>query len=168
MDYLDLVPVSRMVGSVRLPGSKSISNRMLLLAALARGDTELAGLLDADDVECMLEALLALGVPIEQHGDSRNFVVRGVAGGFPVRHAALFLGNAGTALRPLTAALALCGGDYELSGVPRMHERPIGDLVDALERNGREFNLMLYPPSGRAACSPRGMSPFAPTFRASF
>jgi 3-phosphoshikimate 1-carboxyvinyltransferase len=148
-DYLDLAPVTRMTGTVRLPGSKSISNRTLLLAALARGTTEIRGLLDADDVDRMLEALATLGVPISQHVGTRDFEVRGAAGAFPVRKAALSLGNAGTALRPLTAVLALTGGDYELSGTRRMHERPIGDLVDTLRALGAEIRYLGregYPP----------------------
>ncbi|MDQ2963178.1 MAG: 3-phosphoshikimate 1-carboxyvinyltransferase [Pseudomonadota bacterium] len=142
MEYLDLAPVSRMAGTVRLPGSKSISNRTLLLAALANGDTEVRGLLDADDVDRMLDALRALGVNIEARGDSRDFVVHGVGGAFAVKHVNLFLGNAGTALRPLTAVLAFCGGEYELSGVARMHERPIGDLVAALRALGAEIRYL--------------------------
>jgi len=135
--FLDIAPVARMSGTLRLPGSKSISNRSLLLAALARGTTELTGLLDADDVDRMRESLHTLGVLIE--GDGETAIVHGVAGKFPVRRASLFLGNAGTAFRPLTAALALSHGDYELSGAPRMHERPIGDLVDALNALGADI-----------------------------
>ena len=142
MDYLDLAPVARMAGTVRLPGSKSISNRTLLLAALARGPTEVAGLLDADDVLRMMEALRTLGVRIEPGEDSRHWVVHGVGGSFGVKRASLFLGNAGTALRPLTAVLALSGGEYELSGVARMHERPIGDLVDALRTLGADIRYL--------------------------
>jgi 3-phosphoshikimate 1-carboxyvinyltransferase len=142
MEYLDLAPVARMAGTVRLPGSKSISNRTLLLAALSRGDTEVGGLLDADDVDRMLDALRALGVRIERRGTRRDFTVYGSAGPIPVKHANLFLGNAGTALRPLTAVLAFCGGAYELSGVARMHERPIGDLVDALRALGAEIRYL--------------------------
>jgi 3-phosphoshikimate 1-carboxyvinyltransferase len=149
-DYLDLAPVARMAGTVRLPGSKSISNRTLLLAALAPGATLVQGLLEADDVERMLEALGALGVSVEQLGRTRDFLVHGVGGGrFPVKRAALFLGNAGTAFRPLTAVLALAGGDYELTGNRRMHERPIGDLVDALRSLGAEIAYLGregYPP----------------------
>ncbi len=130
MDSLELEPVRRAAGTVRLPGSKSISNRVLLLAALARGETEVLGLLDADDTRVMHDALAGLGVQF--HGNS----VCGVGGVFPVKRAQLFLGNAGTALRPLTAALALSGGEYRLGGVARMHERPIGDLVDALRGMG--------------------------------
>ena len=142
MDHLDLAPVARMAGSVTLPGSKSISNRTLLLAALARGSTEVAGLLDADDVRILLDALHALGVDIEPRPERRAWVVHGGGGRFPVSHARLFLGNAGTALRPLTAVLALCGGDYELRGTPRMHERPIGDLVDALRSLGADIRYL--------------------------
>jgi 3-phosphoshikimate 1-carboxyvinyltransferase len=130
--FLDIGPIARMAGTVRLPGSKSISNRSLLLAALARGTTELTGLLDAGDVDRMRDSLAALGVRIEPGATRRTCVVHGIAGTFPVRRATLFLGNAGTAFRPLTAVLALSHGDYQLSGTPRMHERPIGDLVDAL------------------------------------
>lgn len=142
MEYLDLPPVAAMTGTVSLPGSKSISNRTLLLAALARGDTELLGVLDAEDVERMLDALRILGVVIERRGESRDFRVRGTGGAFPVKRARLFLGNAGTAFRPLTAALAFSSGDYELTGVPRMHERPIGDLVDALRALGADIRYL--------------------------
>jgi 3-phosphoshikimate 1-carboxyvinyltransferase len=130
MDSLELKPLSRAAGTVRLPGSKSISNRVLLLAALARGETEIGGLLDADDTRVMKDALKKLGV------EFKNSSVKGVAGPFPVKKAELFLGNAGTAFRPLTAALALSNGEYRLYGVARMHERPIGDLVDALRGIG--------------------------------
>jgi 3-phosphoshikimate 1-carboxyvinyltransferase len=133
---LELKPSTRARGTVRLPGSKSISNRALLLAALAAGETQLHGVLDADDTNVMLEALAKLGV----HCDSRS--VRGVGGPFAVKRGELFLGNAGTAFRPLTAALAFCGGEYRLSGVPRMHERPIGDLVDALRRAGAQLDYL--------------------------
>jgi 3-phosphoshikimate 1-carboxyvinyltransferase len=149
MEFLDLPPIARVAGTVRLPGSKSISNRTLLLAALARGTTEISGLLDADDVDRMLDALRALGVHVERRGTTREFSVHGVAGAFPVKRAALFLGNAGTAFRPLTAALAIAGGEYELSGVPRMHERPIGDLVDTLRSLGADIRYAGsegYPP----------------------
>ncbi len=130
--FLDLAPVARAEGTVALPGSKSISNRTLLLAALATGDTRVCGLLDADDVDRMHEALATLGVRIERTEVPRDIVVHGAGGHFAQKAARLFLGNAGTALRPLTAVLALAGGRYELGGVPRMHERPIGDLVDVL------------------------------------
>ncbi|MDP3482840.1 MAG: 3-phosphoshikimate 1-carboxyvinyltransferase, partial [Sulfuricella sp.] len=132
MDYLDLAPIPCVSGTILLPGSKSISNRTLLLAALAEGVTEVKALLASDDTQHMLAALKQLGVNWMQHGDSRDYRVEGAGGEFPVKQADLFLGNAGTAFRPLTAALALSHGEYRLSGVPRMHERPIGDLVDAL------------------------------------
>jgi 3-phosphoshikimate 1-carboxyvinyltransferase len=133
-DVLTIAPIARAQGEIRLPGSKSISNRALLLAALSRGDTELNGLLDADDTRVMIDALRALGVNVDR--DAQATRVAGCAGTFPVKRADLFLGNAGTAMRPLTAALAFAGGAYRLDGVPRMRERPIGDLVDALNALG--------------------------------
>jgi 3-phosphoshikimate 1-carboxyvinyltransferase len=136
MKTLRLDPIRRIAGTVRLPGSKSISNRVLLLAALAEGETRIRDLLDADDTRVMLQALSALGVTCDRAK------VAGVAGPFPVKNADLFLGNAGTAFRPLTAVLALCGGAYRLSGVERMHERPIGDLVDALRAAGAEIEYL--------------------------
>ena len=138
MKFLDLGPIARAAGPVRMPGSKSISNRVLLLAALSGGDTAVRDLLDADDTRVMLEALSRLGVRIER--SSRDAaVVHGAGGSFPVKSAELQLGNAGTAFRPLVAALALAGGEYRLSGAPRMHERPIGHLVEALRRLGADI-----------------------------
>jgi 3-phosphoshikimate 1-carboxyvinyltransferase len=139
MEFLDLPPATHAEGRVRLPGSKSISNRFLLLAALAEGETAIRDLLLSDDVERMLEALKALGIDWRR-GEGNDFTVCGAGGAFPVKQAELFLGNAGTAFRPLTAALALSGGHYRLSGVPRMHERPIGDLVDALRQLGANIH----------------------------
>ncbi len=132
---LALPPSRSATGVVRLPGSKSISNRTLLLSAMAEGVTTLVDLLDADDTARMLEALAVLGVRVERV-EPRQVRVHGTAGRLPAASARLFLGNAGTAVRPLTAALAVLGGDYEISGVPRMHERPIGDLVNALRPLG--------------------------------
>lgn len=145
MKFLDL-PVARNVqGVVHLPGSKSISNRILLLAALAEGVTHVRDLLASDDTARMLDALKALGVPIIQTGDD-DYRVQGVGGRFPlcfpVTEVDLFLGNAGTAFRPLTAVLALMQGHYRLSGVPRMHERPIYDLVDALRQLGADITYL--------------------------
>ncbi len=137
MDFLDLPAVSKARGSVALPGSKSISNRTLLLAALAHGETVIHDLLISDDVERMLDALKLLGVQWRQEGD--RYRIAGIGGVFPNKNADLFLGNAGTAFRPLTAALALCNGHYRLTGVARMHERPIGDLVDALRQIGADI-----------------------------
>ena len=153
---LELAPIARAEGVVALPGSKSISNRMLLLAAVAEGTTPLTGLLEADDTARMLEALRALGVRVRDEGGA--CVVEGVAGAFPQRSGALFLGNAGTAVRPLTAALAVLGGDYTIAGVPRMHERPIGDLVDALRALGCDVRYLGnegYPPLAIGACGGR-------------
>lgn len=145
--FLDLPRARQARGQLALPGSKSISNRVLLLAALAAGRTDISGLLDSDDTRVMLNALRQLGMEVTDTGPG-SVTVSG-AGRFPVKQADLFLGNAGTAFRPLTAALALMGGQYRLSGVPRMHERPIGDLVDALRQWGAEINYAGqegYPP----------------------
>lgn len=142
-EFLDLPPLIGAGGTVRLPGSKSISNRVLLLAALASGPTDITGLLDSDDTRVMLAALHALGVKVEQ--SDAVTLVHGCGGRFPVGKADLFMGNAGTAIRPLTAALALLGGGYTLRGVPRMHERPIGDLADALRAIGCDIEYGAQP-----------------------
>jgi len=141
MEFLDLNPASKAKGLVHLPGSKSISNRTLLLAALASGTTEIRDLLKSDDTDRMLEALAALGVGVTKSGEN-NYSIVGTGGSFPNKEADLFLGNAGTAFRPLTAALALSGGTYRLHGVARMHERPIGDLVDALRQVGADITYL--------------------------
>jgi len=148
METLDLPAASKATGTVKLPGSKSISNRTLLLAALAEGTTHIRDLLASDDTARMLDALKILGVPLEQTA-ADDWKVTGMGGPFGVKEADLFLGNAGTAFRPLTAALALSNGHYKLSGVPRMHERPIGDLVDALRQAGADISYLQnenYPP----------------------
>ena len=147
MKSLRLAPISRVAGMVRLPGSKSISNRVLLLAALCRGETRVKGLLDADDTRVMLAALDKLGIGIDS-GNFAEIVVTG-KGGIPKKKKDLFLGNAGTAFRPLTAVLALSGGRYRLIGVPRMHARPIGGLVEALRGMGAKIAYLGnegYPP----------------------
>jgi len=146
-EFLDLPALAGAGGTVRLPGSKSISNRVLLLAALASGTTEIHDLLDSDDTRVMLEALAQLGCTLARDGAVLR--IEGLGGQVKQRQADLFLGNAGTAMRPLTAALALLGGDFQLRGVPRMHERPIGDLVDALVQLGCPIDYLGnpgYPP----------------------
>ena len=148
LSFLDLPAILSAGGTVRLPGSKSLSNRILLLAALAEGETEVRDLLKSDDTDRMLEALTQLGIRVTPAGEGA-IKVQGCGGKIPVKEAQLFLGNAGTAFRPLTAALALAGGSYHLSGVPRMHERPIGDLVDALRHLGADIECLTnegYPP----------------------
>ena len=157
MDFLDLPPVRRAAGTLRLPGSKSISNRTLLLAALAEGRTELRALLDSDDTRVMREALRTLGVRVEEIDGVEHLRVEGLgpAHGFPVRRAELFLGNAGTAFRPLTAVLALADGHYTLAGVARMHERPIGDLVEALRAAGARIDWRGNPGYPPLAIAPR-------------
>ncbi|NRF67935.1 bifunctional 3-phosphoshikimate 1-carboxyvinyltransferase/cytidylate kinase [Aquincola sp. S2] len=168
LPFLDLPPLREAAGRVRLPGSKSISNRLLLLAGLSEGTTRLHDLLDSDDTQVMLAALRTLGCTItpEENGSLR---VDGIGGQLTVHEAALFLGNAGTAMRPLAAALAvlaaLQGGSFELSGVARMHERPIGDLVDALRQLGCRIDYVGndgYPPlrlSGDAGGALRTQQP---------
>ncbi len=143
--HLDLQPAMHAQGTVRLPGSKSISNRILLLAALAQGTTDIHDLLASDDTHVMLMALQKLGIQWEQVGETQQYIVHGTGGALPVHQADLFMGNAGTAIRPLTAALAAIGGDYTLHGVSRMHERPIGDLVDALNAVGASIEYTGQP-----------------------
>lgn len=145
--FLDIPALATASGTVSLPGSKSISNRVLLLAALASGTTSVHDLLDSDDTRVMLDALAKLGCGIERAG--KTLRIEGLGGTLRTAEASLFLGNAGTAMRPLTAALALLGGEFELKGVPRMHERPIGDLVDALTQLGCRIDYLGnpgYPP----------------------
>ncbi len=139
-EFLDIPPLAEVSGTVVLPGSKSISNRVLLLAALSDGPTTVAGLLDSDDTRVMMAALIALGCVIHLHGTTVR--VEGMTGRPFHRRACLFMGNAGTVIRPLTAVLAVTGGDFELRGVPRMHERPIGDLVDALRLLGCQIDYL--------------------------
>jgi 3-phosphoshikimate 1-carboxyvinyltransferase len=141
--FLDIPSLAGASGTVTLPGSKSISNRVLLLAALSEGTTTVHDLLDSDDTRVMLDALRMLGCAIHQNGNTVQ--INGLGGKPLVASAKLFLGNAGTAMRPLTAALAVLGGDFELSGIPRMHERPIGDLVDALRPLGCSIDYLGNP-----------------------
>jgi 3-phosphoshikimate 1-carboxyvinyltransferase len=141
LSHLELGPIAAVRGTVKLPGSKSISNRTLLLASLAAGTTVVREVLDSDDTRVMLDALRTLGV--RWHVEGGNCIrIEGARGSFPAKQADLFLGNAGTAFRPLTAVLALAGGEYRLAGVPRMHERPIGDLVDALGQIGARIDYL--------------------------
>ncbi len=133
-----LEPVDSLAGAVRLPGSKSITNRALLVAALARGRTALSNVLDCDDSRYLIDALRQLGVRIDQGGD--RVTIDGVAGAFPVRSGRFFIGNAGTTARFLTAALAASGGDFVIDGEPRMRERPIHHLVDALRSLGADVD----------------------------
>lgn len=150
MEKLHLPQFHSVSGEVVIPGSKSISNRILLLAAMSEGSTTIRNLLTSDDTDRMKEALTALGIEVEiVELSTETYRVTGDNRGFPQKKAELFLGNAGTAFRSLTAALAVNGGEYELRGIPRMHERPIGDLVDAL--NGLGLNVEYlenagYPP----------------------
>ena len=145
--FIDLPALDAAGGDVHLPGSKSISNRILLMAALSDGTTTVHDLLASDDTRVMLDALRQIGCIVDEAGGTVR--ITGLGGRAPHSPARLFLGNAGTAMRPLTAALALLGGEFELSGVARMHERPIGDLVDALRQLGCQMDYLGndgYPP----------------------
>ncbi|AWL12040.1 3-phosphoshikimate 1-carboxyvinyltransferase [Saliniradius amylolyticus] len=150
MEQLTLKPIARIDGTVNVPGSKSLSNRALLLAALASGETTLTNLLDSDDIRHMLAALKQLGVDYQLSEDKTRCTVTGLGGAFKVSTPqSLFLGNAGTAMRPLCAALAASVGEFELTGEPRMEERPIGALVDALHQAGAQIDYLkndAYPP----------------------
>jgi 3-phosphoshikimate 1-carboxyvinyltransferase len=146
VNQLRLEPIQSVSGTVHLPGSKSLSNRALLLAALSEGETHLTNLLDGDDVRHMLAALKRLGVNYRLSEDKTQCWVTGCAGHFPFQQGlTLFLGNAGTAMRPLAAVLAAIPGDVTLTGEPRMEERPIGALVDAMEQAGAEINYLKQP-----------------------
>lgn len=150
MEQLTLDPIAKVSGEVNVPGSKSLSNRALLLAALAEGETELTNLLDSEDIEHMLNALTKLGISYRLNEDKTQCVVQGNGGAFDVAEPLeLFLGNAGTAMRPLCAALAASNVDTVLTGEPRMEERPIGDLVDALREADADVTYLKnegYPP----------------------
>ncbi|MGF1686423.1 3-phosphoshikimate 1-carboxyvinyltransferase [Photobacterium japonica] len=150
MESITLQPINKINGTVNLPGSKSVSNRALLLAALATGTTRLTNLLDSDDIRHMLNALQALGVTYHLSADKTECEITGLGGAFQSSEAQeLFLGNAGTAMRPLAAALCLGNGEYVLTGEPRMKERPIGHLVDALRSAGASITYLEnehYPP----------------------
>ncbi len=150
MEKLTLAPIGKVNGVVNLPGSKSISNRALLLAALAEGQTTLTNLLDSDDIRHMLNALSALGVNYSLSADKTECVVEGRAGPLATGQSLeLFLGNAGTAMRPLAAALCLGQGQFELTGEPRMEERPIGSLVDSMRQVGAQITYLKnegFPP----------------------
>ncbi|MBI3992331.1 MAG: 3-phosphoshikimate 1-carboxyvinyltransferase [Candidatus Lambdaproteobacteria bacterium] len=171
-DALLLQPIACFAGTLKLPGSKSLSNRHLLLAALAQGATTLSNLLDSDDVRVMVAALRELGVRIDGDPVTGSVTVQGRGGPLPGGTHRLHLGNAGTAMRPLTAVLAAGTGDYRLEGVPRMHERPIGDLVAGLRQLGAHIDYLGregFPPlrlraaglhGGRAAISGRTSSQF--------
>lgn len=150
MESLTLQPIAKIDGQVNLPGSKSVSNRALLLAALAKGTTRLTNLLDSDDIRHMLNALTKLGVQYRLSDDKTECEVEGLGKPFTATQVQeLFLGNAGTAMRPLAAALCLGEGDFVLTGEPRMKERPIGHLVNALRQAGAQIEYLEnehYPP----------------------
>ena len=145
-DSLILAPIKRISGRVDLPGSKSLSNRVLLLSMLAEGTTRIQNLLDSDDVRYMIGALEKLGITLQETREKNEISVEGCSGRIPNSDLELMLGNAGTAMRPLTAALTLGQGRYVLDGVPRMRERPIVDLVEGLQQLGAKVRLLNGPP----------------------
>lgn len=146
MKQLRLEPISKVQGTINIPGSKSISNRVLLLATLAKGKTKLTNLLDSDDIRYMLASLEQLGVNYRLSEDKTICELDGIGGAMNASDAqTLFLGNAGTAMRPLCAALTLGSGTFTLTGEPRMEERPIGDLVDALAQLGADVTYLKNP-----------------------
>ena len=141
-DKLTLSPIRKISGIVNLPGSKSLSNRILLLSMLAKGQTEIQNILDSDDIRRMVESLEKLGIQFEENRAENRISVSGTAGLIPVSEATLMLGNAGTAIRPLTAAMTLGRGRFILDGVARMRERPIIDLIDGLSRLGANLRCL--------------------------
>ena len=149
MEQLHLNGIKSVNGEVTLPGSKSLSNRILLLAALCEGPTQVENLLDSDDIRHMLTALSEMGVKVLLNDNKTVATVYGQSGLFSTPNKALFLGNAGTAFRPLTAVLSASIGTFQLEGEPRMEERPIGHLVDALQTLGADVTYLKnkdYPP----------------------
>ncbi len=145
-NYMEVGAIDRIEGHVKLPGSKSLSNRVLLLAALSEGTTVVENILDSEDIRYMISALKTLQVPLEEHWEDNKIIVQGCGGTFPLEgnDTELFLGNAGTAMRPLTAAVAAAGrGTYTLDGIARMRERPIQDLVDGLVQLGVDATCTL-------------------------
>lgn len=163
MESITLMPIKMVEGTIHLPGSKSLSNRALLLAALAKGTTKVTNLLDSDDIRHMLNALKALGINYQLSEDKTVCEVKGLGGAFNIQGGlSLFLGNAGTAMRPLSAALCLKGeteGEVILTGEPRMKERPIQHLVDALHQAGADIRYLEnegYPPLAIRNCGIKG------------
>ena len=150
MNEITLKASKQVRGCMKLPGSKSITNRVLLMAALGRGVTKVIDPLRSEDTDQMINALIKLGVSVKELNDDKNIIeIKGIEHNFPNKNTNLFLGNSGTTFRPLTAVLAMMRGDYYLSGIERMHERPIKDLVDALEQMGSSIQYEEnhgYPP----------------------
>lgn len=150
MKEITLKASKQVRGCIKLPGSKSITNRVLLMAALGCGVTKLIDPLRSEDTDQMINALIKLGVSVKEVNDDKNIIeIKGVEHNFPNKNTNLFLGNSGTTFRPLAAVLSMMRGDYYLSGIDRMHERPIKDLVDALEQMGSSIRYEKdhgYPP----------------------
>ena len=139
---ITLSPIKNISGIVDLPGSKSVSNRILLLSMLAKGNTEIQNLLDSDDIRYMIDGMKKLGIKLDEKRNKNIISVSGTSGKIPVKKANLMLGNAGTAIRPLTAAVTLGQGNFVLDGIPRMRKRPIIDLVKGLRQIGANLNCI--------------------------
>jgi 3-phosphoshikimate 1-carboxyvinyltransferase len=136
-DSIDIQPINRPVSAkIKPPGSKSLTNRALIVAAMADGQSRLLGTLDSDDTVAMADSLQRLGVEVEHDGSNATMLVDGQAGGFSKQSAELFIGNSGTSIRFLTAMLGFAGGEYTLDGIERMRQRPIGPLVNAIRQLG--------------------------------
>ncbi len=150
MEILEITPAPRpVIGTARVPGSKSITNRALALAALAAGGTTLTGALFADDTARMVDCLRALGFSVETNEAAETITVEGQGGRVPAERATLFVGNSGTTARFITPLVALGHGDFVIDGVPRMRERPMGDLLRALLQLGVDADSLSpggYPP----------------------
>ena len=150
MNEITLKASKQVRGCIKLPGSKSITNRVLLMAALGCGVTKLIDPLRSEDTDQMINALIKLGVSVKEVNDDQNIIeIKGAEHNFPNKNTNLFLGNSGTTFRPLAAVLAMMRGDYYLSGIERMHERPIKDLVNALKQMGSSIRYEKdhgYPP----------------------
>ena len=150
MNEITLKASKQVRGCIKLPGSKSITNRVLLMAALGSGVTKLIDPLRSEDTDQMINALIKLGVSVKEvNDDKKTLEIKGAEHNFPNKDTNLFLGNSGTTFRPLAAVLAMMRGSYNLSGIERMHERPIKDLVDALEQMGSSIQYEKnhgYPP----------------------
>ena len=148
-DQIEIQPTDPLHGSIRPPGSKSITNRALACAALAEGSSTLTGALDSEDTQVMIEALRRLGVSVDFDSASATVRITGCGGSIPARGGDLYVANSGTTIRFLAALVALGRGEFRLDGTPRMRERPIGDLIAALKQLGADAAS-----EGPAGCPP--------------
>ena len=167
-DHIEISPVTRPIrGRIRPPGSKSITNRALVCAALAEGTSTLTGALDSEDTRVMIDSLGRLGIRVESQDAGQTLIVHGCGGTIPAQQADLFVGNSGTTIRFLTALCSLGHGTYRLDGVPRMRERPIGDLLDALNQLGADIRSEINPGLPPVVVRGRGLQGGKATIRGS-